>query len=159
MTFLPLYISSVFFIESKSTTIEYKFWSVNRIPRRVVYITESWVHVTCPLQFFSCYGMEWQQSPESESRWVLGCIKFLPGPAWLMLSETGPPFSASLSRMIPWGATCGTELVICPPIPSQTSKFVASISRVVSKQFACVLKRRGKEELSVQRAFRVDNWA
>ena len=29
-------------------------------------------------------------------RWALGCEKFLPCPAWLMLSETGPPFSPSL---------------------------------------------------------------
>ena len=25
-------------------------------------------------------------------RWALGCEKFLPGPAWLLLSKTGPPF-------------------------------------------------------------------
>ena len=29
-------------------------------------------------------------------RRALGCVKFLPGPAWLLLSEPGPPFSASL---------------------------------------------------------------
>ena len=29
-------------------------------------------------------------------RWALGCEKFVPCPAWLLLSETGPPFSASL---------------------------------------------------------------
>ena len=29
-------------------------------------------------------------------RWAQGCVKFLPGPAWLLLSKTGPPFSASL---------------------------------------------------------------
>ena len=29
-------------------------------------------------------------------RWALGCWKFLPGLAWLLLSKTGPPFSASL---------------------------------------------------------------
>ena len=29
-------------------------------------------------------------------RWALGCEKFLLGPAWLLLSKTGPPFSASL---------------------------------------------------------------
>ena len=29
-------------------------------------------------------------------RWALGCEKFLPGPAWLLLSKTGPPFSASM---------------------------------------------------------------
>ena len=28
--------------------------------------------------------------------WALGCEKFLPGPAWLLLSETGPPLSASM---------------------------------------------------------------
>ena len=47
---------------------------------------------------------EWLKSPyntRSESvpqccgftkRWALGCIKLLPGPAWLLLIETGPPF-------------------------------------------------------------------
>ena len=29
-------------------------------------------------------------------RWALGCEKFLPSPAWLLLSKTGPLFSASL---------------------------------------------------------------
>ena len=33
-------------------------------------------------------------------RWALGCVKFLPGPAWLVLSKTGPPFSASLYRVV-----------------------------------------------------------
>ena len=31
-------------------------------------------------------------------RWALGCKKFLPGPAWLLLSKTGPPFGPSLYR-------------------------------------------------------------
>ena len=30
------------------------------------------------------------------SRWALGCEKFVHGPAWLLLSKTGPTFSASL---------------------------------------------------------------
>ena len=29
-------------------------------------------------------------------RWALGCEKYPPGPAWLLLSETGPPFSGFL---------------------------------------------------------------
>ena len=29
-------------------------------------------------------------------RWALGCEIFLPGPAWLLLSKSGPPFSLSL---------------------------------------------------------------
>ena len=29
-------------------------------------------------------------------RWAQGCKKFLTGPAWLLLSRTGPPFSTSL---------------------------------------------------------------
>ena len=29
-------------------------------------------------------------------RRALGCENFLPGPAWLLLSKTGPPFSGSL---------------------------------------------------------------
>ena len=28
-----------------------------------------------------------------------GCVKFLPGPAWLLLSETGPSFSGSMCSM------------------------------------------------------------
>ena len=28
--------------------------------------------------------------------WALGCEKFLPDPAWLLLSKSGPPFSLSL---------------------------------------------------------------
>ena len=31
-------------------------------------------------------------------RWALGCEKCLPGPAWLLLSKTGPPFGLSLYR-------------------------------------------------------------
>ena len=27
---------------------------------------------------------------------ALGCEKFLPGPAWVVLSKTGPPFSGTL---------------------------------------------------------------
>ena len=34
----------------------------------------------------------------STKRWALGCVKFLAGPAWLLLSKTGPPFSPSLYR-------------------------------------------------------------
>ena len=29
-------------------------------------------------------------------RWALGCEKFVPSPAWLLLNKTGPPFSESL---------------------------------------------------------------
>ena len=29
-------------------------------------------------------------------RWALGCGKFLPGLAWLLVSKTGPPLSSSL---------------------------------------------------------------
>ena len=29
-------------------------------------------------------------------KWSLGCGNFLPGPAWLLLSKTGPLFSPSL---------------------------------------------------------------
>ena len=32
-------------------------------------------------------------------RWALGCRTFLPGPAWLMLSKTGPPFSPFLYKL------------------------------------------------------------
>ena len=34
-------------------------------------------------------------------RRALGWEKFLPGPAWLLLSETGPPFSPSLYNFRP----------------------------------------------------------
>ena len=34
-------------------------------------------------------------------RWALGCVKFIPDPAWLLLSKTGPPFSASLYKIPP----------------------------------------------------------
>ena len=43
-------------------------------------------------------------------RRALGCVKFLPGPAWLLFSETGPPFSAShadLSSLNIQGDTSG----------------------------------------------------
>ena len=30
------------------------------------------------------------------NRWALGCEKFMPGRAWLLISKTGPPFRASL---------------------------------------------------------------
>ena len=33
-------------------------------------------------------------------RWTLGCEKFLPGPAGLLLSKTGPPFSPSLYSVV-----------------------------------------------------------
>ena len=48
-------------------------------------------------------------------RWVLGCEKFLPGPAWLLLSKTGSPFSASLytacltSSLWAWPWCCWTS--------------------------------------------------
>ena len=37
---------------------------------------------------------------------TLGCEKFQPGPAWLLLSKTSPPFSPSLCVLQNFGRTC-----------------------------------------------------
>ena len=44
----------------------------------------------------------------SAKRWALGCENFLPGPAWLLLSKTGPPFSPYLYIM--WTERAGTQI-------------------------------------------------
>ena len=41
-------------------------------------------------------------------RWALGCRTFLPGPAWLMLSKTGPPFSPFLYKLEGWSGPAAT---------------------------------------------------
>ena len=49
------------------------------------------------VHIYSCYGM--LKKPHIQrwtKRWALGCEKFLPGPAWLLLSRPCPPFSPSL---------------------------------------------------------------
>ena len=44
----------------------------------------------------------------SAKRWALGCENFLPCPAWLLLSKTGPPFSPYLYIM--WTERAGTKI-------------------------------------------------
>ena len=61
-------------------------------------------------------------------RWAVGCVKFQPDPAWLLLNETGTPFSASLNscatvRLLNFDI-CGPCGALIPGLSKRTKHFI-----------------------------------
>ena len=77
-------------------------------------------------------------------KWSLGCKKFLPGLAWLLLSKTGPLFSPSLYMVLLLG-NGSTNTIIQNSLGSKSTS-LATVGRVLYLNQVWRGTQRNKEQ-------------